>query len=169
MGGMIAQELALKHAEKVDKLVLAATNCGRSGSVFATREVLKKLADRSGTPREQVENFCSLTFCEEWLESHQEDVKAFSRRYLASPTTDRNAARQFQATVTFDACERIPRIDRPTLVAHGTEDILIPADNSKIIAARIPGAKLVEYEGAGHGFIWERRDDFLRDLVEFLG
>lgn len=169
MGGMIAQELALERQEKVDKLVLAATNCGKSGSVFATREVLKKLADRSGTPREQVENFCSLTFCEEWLESHEEDAQAFTNRYLASPIIDDNAARQFQATVTFDACERIPRIDKPTLVACGTEDILIPPENSRIIAGRIPGAKLIEYEGAGHGFIWERREEFQRDLMEFLG
>ena len=87
----------------------------------------------------------------------------------ASTVADDNAARQFQATVTFDACERIPRIDRPTLVAHGTEDILIPPENSRIIAGRIPGAKLIEYEGAGHGFIWERREEFLRDLREFLG
>jgi pimeloyl-ACP methyl ester carboxylesterase len=169
MGGMIAQELALDHPEKVDRLVLSATNCGKSGSVFATRDVLKKLADRSGTPEEQVDSFCRLTFCEEWLESHEEEVQAFSSRYLASPVADDNAARQFQATVTFDACERIPRIDRPTLVAHGTEDILIPPENSRIIAGRIPGAKLIEYEGAGHGFIWERREEFLRDLREFLG
>jgi pimeloyl-ACP methyl ester carboxylesterase len=168
MGGMIAQELALNHAERVDRLVLCSTNCGRSGSVFATREVLKKLAERTGTPEAQVENFCSLTFCADWLESHSDEVEEFTERYLRSPATDRNADRQFQATVTFDACARIPGIDRPTLVACGTDDIIIPPENSRIIAGRIPGAKLLEYEGAGHGFIWERRDEFLSDLLGFL-
>lgn len=168
MGGMIAQELALNHPEKVDRLVLCATNCGKSGSVFATREVLKKLAERTGTPETQVESFCSLTFCEEWLESHTGEVKEFAERYLKSPASDRNADRQFQATITFDACGRITDIDRPTLVACGTDDIIIPSENSRIIARRIPGARLVEYEGAGHGFIWERRDEFLEDLMDFL-
>ncbi len=169
MGGMIAQELALNYPERVGRLVLCSTNCGASGSVFATREVLKKLAERTGTPVTQVENFCSLTFCAEWLESHTGEVKEFAERYLRSPASDRNAERQFQATVTFDACGRIHGIDHPTLVACGTDDIIIPADNSRIIAGRIPRARLVEYKGAGHGFIWERRDEFLGDLLEFLG
>ncbi len=169
MGGMIAQELALAYPEKVEKLVLCATNCGAGGSVFATREVLKQLADQTGTPEEQVDRFCTFLFCEEWLESHEGDVEEFSRRYLESPATDHNAARQFAATVTFAACERIRQILAPTLVACGTADILIPPENAWILAERIPGAKLIEYEGAGHGFIWERRDDFLKDLFEFLG
>ncbi len=168
MGGMIAQELALRHPEKVNRLVLCSTNCGASGSVFATREVLKKLAERTGTPQTQVENFCSLTFCADWLESHSDEVSEFSERYLRSPATDHNADRQLQATITFDACGRIPDIARPTLVACGTDDIIIPPENSHIIAGRIPGAKLIEYEGAGHGFIWERRDEFLADLLGFL-
>jgi len=169
MGGMIAQELALNYPDKIDKLVLAATNCGANGSVFATREVLKKLADRTGTPEEQVTRYCSLLFCEAWLESHEDDVHEFANRYIDAPASDYNAARQFIATVKFDACERIPRIEKPTLVACGKEDVIIPPENSKIIAGRIPGAKLIEYEEAGHGFIWERRDEFLRDLKEFLG
>jgi len=169
MGGMIAQELALNYPAKVDKLVLAATNCGASGSVFATREVLTKLADRTGTPKEQVARYCSLLFCDAWLESHEDDVREFTNRYLVAPANDPNAARQFIATVKFDACEQLPTIDKPTLVAHGAEDVIIPPENSRVIAGRIPGAKLREYEEAGHGFIWERRDDFLRDLKEFLG
>ncbi len=169
MGGMIAQELALDYPDKVDKLVLAATNCGTSGSVFATREVLKKLADRTGTTEEQVTRYCSLLFCEAWLESQQEDVREFTKRHLDALGNNQNAARQFMATVEFDACGQLPTVDKPTLVAHGTEDVLIPPENSKIIAGRIPGAKLIQYEEAGHGFIWERRDDFLRDLKEFLG
>jgi pimeloyl-ACP methyl ester carboxylesterase len=168
MGGMIAQELALNYPDKVDKLVLAATNCGKNGSVFATRDVLAKMADRTGTPQEQVERFCSLLFCEEWLESHQEILPDFQNRYMEARTTDLNAARQFFATVKFDACERLAAIDKPTLVAHGKEDVIIPAENSSIIAERIPGAKLIQYENAGHGFIWERLDDFLPELMEFL-
>jgi pimeloyl-ACP methyl ester carboxylesterase len=168
MGGMIAQELTLLYPEKVEKLALCSTNCGKGGSVFAGRDVLKKLADRSGTPVEQVERFCSLFFCEEWLEIHGEDGEEFKNRYLESPANDHNATLQFMAMVTFAACERLPRIEVPTLVACGTGDLLLPPENSKIIQDRIPGSRLVMYEGAGHGIMWERREDFLRDLVAFL-
>lgn len=169
MGGMIAQELALGHPEKVERLVLCSTNCGKSGSVFATREVLGQLAERAGTTRKQVESFCSLTFCAEWLEAHSGEVREFTERYLRYPASDRNAERQFRATVSFDACGRMPAIGSRTLVACGTGDIIIPPENSRIIAGRIPGARLLEYEGSGHGFIWERRDEFLRELLGFLG
>jgi pimeloyl-ACP methyl ester carboxylesterase len=169
MGGMIAQELALSYPSKVEKLVLAATYCGTGDSVFAAREGLKKLADLSGTPVEQAARFCSLYFCEAWLESHEHEIHKFTDRYLVAPAGDLNSERQFMATLKFDACERLSDLNKPTLVAYGTEDVIIPAENTKRISGRIPGAKLIEYKGAGHGFIWERRDDFLRDLAEFLG
>jgi pimeloyl-ACP methyl ester carboxylesterase len=169
MGGMIAQGVALDFPEKIDKLILASTYCGGKTSVYMTRDVMATIADRSGTPREQVERFCSVLFCQEWLDAHGEDVEKFSERYLDAPATDLNAARQFIATVKFDACDRLPRIDRPTLVVAGLDDVLIPAENASIIAGRIPGAKLILYEDTGHGLVWERREEFLRELADFLG
>lgn len=168
MGGMIAQELALAYPEKVDKLALFSTNCGKGKSVHAGRDVLRRLTDRSGLPVRQAERFCSLFFCEEWLAEHKEEGESFKRGYLESPVNDRNATLQFMATVTFASYERLPAIEAPTLVACGTGDVLIPPENSKIIADRIPGSRLVMYEGAGHGVMWERKEDVLKDLVAFL-
>lgn len=168
MGGMIAQEFALRYPEKLDRLVLCCTFPGGRNVVQADREVFKILVDRSGTPEELFERTLSIMFPAEWLETHRDYLEGFRERYLRAPASDRNATRQFMATVRFDACVRLPEITAPTLVACGGSDILIPPENSRMIAARIPGARLLEYPGAGHAFINQVRDEFLADLLEFL-
>ena len=170
MGGMITQELVLNYPETVEKLVLCATNCGGREAVLPTREVLQKLADRSGTPEQIVRRFLSLLFSEQWLRDNEEQyVDGFMGRYLRSPTTNENAVRQFMATVEFSTYDRLPRISVPTLVTCGDSDILIPAENSKILAERIPGARLVEFECAGHGFINQCQPGFVSLVTDFLG
>lgn len=169
MGGMIAQELALLHPERVDKLVLCVTFCGGRVTVQASREVLSKLMDRSGTTDEQVERFATLLFAPDWIEENRSVLGDFKERYLIAPTSDHNAARQFMATVKFDASGRLDQITAPTLVMCGAADILIPPENSRTIAEGIPGARLLAYPDAGHGFVWQLREQALEDLTDFLG
>jgi len=169
MGGMIAQELVLNYPEKVDRLVLCATYCGGKETVYADREVLKKLLDLSGTLEDKFNRTLSMMFPPDWLASNEGACKLFFDRYRELPTTEESAASQFMATVRFDACERLSQIDKPTMVACGSADVLIPPENSRIIAGRIPGAQLVEFDGAGHGFMYERREEFEKQLRDFLG
>ena len=169
MGGMIAQELALNYPEKVDKLVLCVTFCGGQESVLATPEVMAKLVDRSGTDEERMRRTLTLLFPEEWLKENEKYFDEFFERYMRAPITDENALRQFMATTTFSTYDRLPLIDKPTLVACGAEDILIPPENSRILADRIPGAELIAYDGAGHGYINQCREEFTDALVGFLG
>jgi pimeloyl-ACP methyl ester carboxylesterase len=169
MGGMIAQELALRYPERVEKLILCVTFCGGSRTVVATREVMQKLVDRSGSVDDQVERFVGLMFTPEWIAANRETIEDFKKRYMIAPTTDHNAARQFMATLTFDAYDRLPGITAPTLVVCGADDVLIPSENSRIIAGAIPGARLLAYEGSGHGFVWQRRAEFALEIEEFLG
>ena len=56
----------------------------------------------------------------------------------------------------------------PTLVAHGDEDGVIPVDNGRNLAARIPGARLKIYTGAKHVFFVERAEEFNADVIAFL-
>lgn len=168
MGGMIAQELALEYPLAVERLVLCATFPGGRESILADREVLLKLVDRSGSGPEVVKRFASLLFPPGWLEENPGYLKDFTRRYLAAPASNRNATRQFMATTRFKAGDRLGGINIPTMVACGDSDVIIPGENSRILAKRIPGARLVEYPGAGHGFITQCREEFLRDLRGFL-
>jgi len=72
------------------------------------------------------------------------------------------------AMVKLDTYERLPEIKNPTLVATGTDDVMIPPQNSRILAKRILGAKLIEFEGCGHLFMSQARDAFIKDLLDFI-
>ncbi len=76
--------------------------------------------------------------------------------------------RQREAVEGFDAYDRLPQIWVPTLVLHGTEDRLIHPDNARILAERIPGARLVLLEGAGHVYHSEQPEAADRAVLEFI-
>ena len=73
-----------------------------------------------------------------------------------------------QALASFDTYDRLPQIKVPTLVIAGTGDKLLPVENSRILASRIPNAELVLLEGAGHGYMWEAADEANRTVLDFL-
>ncbi|HEY6068763.1 MAG TPA: alpha/beta hydrolase, partial [Gaiellaceae bacterium] len=59
-------------------------------------------------------------------------------------------------------------IDVPALVVHGVEDLIIPVENGRMLAARLPGAKLVELPGRGHNLMLENPDALNRLVLDFL-
>ena len=63
---------------------------------------------------------------------------------------------QMQAIMPHDTSARLGSLAVPTLVVHGDEDRMIPVENGRMIAERVPGARLEILEGAGHMFWWER-------------
>ena len=76
---------------------------------------------------------------------------------------------QFDAAVAFDAESKVERIRSETLVLSGDQDNIVPVQNSRNLAARIPGAKLSIVEGGGHTFFIERAEEFNQLVTEFLG
>jgi pimeloyl-ACP methyl ester carboxylesterase len=74
-----------------------------------------------------------------------------------------------QACSAHDTFERLPRVQAPTLVVHGTEDQMLPVQNAHVIAARIPGARLEILEGAGHLFFWEQPEHSAQLICEHTG
>lgn len=169
MGGMIALELALNHQSKVDKLVLCATYPGGRHNVLASEEVYALMADISGTAEELHERRLPLLFTEEWMDKNPAALTSFKERCLQAPISLTNSIRQFVATTKLRTYDRLPDIKVPTLVATGNRDIQIRPENSTTIAGRIPGAKLIVYEGAAHQLFMEIRERFAADLIEFLG
>jgi pimeloyl-ACP methyl ester carboxylesterase len=63
---------------------------------------------------------------------------------------------QMQACAAHDTNARLGSLRMPTLVMHGTEDRLLPVENGRLIASRIPGSRLEIFDGIGHLFFWER-------------
>jgi pimeloyl-ACP methyl ester carboxylesterase len=169
LGGMVAQELVLNHPDRVEKLVLCATMCGASHSVM-NLEVVAQLQSGGGqTPAEFIKAVTSLLFPPEFMKANPKVTEEATRLMLIAPTRPDMYLRQLGATISFDTYERLPTIKVPTLVMHGKKDLLIPWQNAKIIADRIPGAKLVHFEKTGHALFSVETEAALKVLFQFLG
>src|SRR5229473_6102965 len=150
MGGMIAQEFALQYPQRVRSLILGCTAAGGPEVVRADQAALQVLMTRSQNPDEFTKAISPFIYARGTPpERVAEDTEVRRKWY---PTADAYFA-QLQAILAWDAYSRIAQIAAPTLVIHGEKDRLVPAENGKMIAVRIPGAKLVLIPDASHIFI----------------
>jgi pimeloyl-ACP methyl ester carboxylesterase len=169
MGGAIAQEVALRHADRLDRLVLFGTFCGGIWAEPASRSVFDRLmVTEKQTPEEAARLAWPVTYSPEYLATHAEAVEQQMRRELRYPTPIFVAQRQMESLRKFDRYRDLPRIKAPTLVATGAHDVLVKPRNSRILASRIPNARLELLHDLGHRAIWEAPEE-IADLVgDFL-
>jgi 3-oxoadipate enol-lactonase len=169
MGGMIAQEFALRHPKRTATVTLGCTTAGGTHSVPPPPESLKILtAPREGvSPAEVIRRGWPLGHTPKYIAENRNALEAAIPRLLEHPTPPFAFQRQLEATYTLKTFERLPQIKAPTLVVTGAEDVLIPAKNSEIIAAQIPGAKLHIIKGVGHAFM-DAREEFLKVFLPFV-
>ncbi len=164
LGGMIAQELAAAHPERVEKLVLACTHPGY-GDGYPLPEVTAKLFAEAPSLEPAV---ALRRFVENSMVARGDVVEEVYRLRLEHPPDPAGWAAQAAAGTTFAGVDPA-RIAAPTLVVTGTDDNVVDARNSDLLAERIAGARLVRIEGTGHLFFWEQPDTFARIVAEFLG
>jgi 3-oxoadipate enol-lactonase len=157
MGGMIAQELALAAPERIRTLTLGCTYCGGEGSSLAAPAALQRLTeammsgDRERALRASWEINVSPAFADD-ADAYARFVAIAMRRAVSVPVI----MAQMQACAAHDTNARLGQIELPTLVVHGTVDDLLPVQNGRLIAERIPGAQLEILDDVGHLFFWER-------------
>jgi 3-oxoadipate enol-lactonase len=157
MGGMIAQELALAVPERIRTLTLGCTYCGGEGSSLAAPETLQRLSeammsgDRERALRASWEINVSPAFADD-ADAYARFVAIAMRRAVAVPVI----MAQMQACAAHDTNARLGQIELPTLVVHGSVDELLPVQNGRLIAERIPDARLELLDDVGHLFVWER-------------
>jgi 3-oxoadipate enol-lactonase len=169
MGGAIAQELAIRHPERVGRLVLFATFPGGLLGIPAPWPVLRRLFDVEGlSPEEAARQVWPVTYSAAYLAARPEAVEAQMRREVAYPTPDHAARGQGAALRAFSSGLRLSRIRAETLVATGGEDALVPPGNARILASGIPGARLAVLPGLGHRAIWEAPEDTAALISRFL-
>ena len=157
MGGMVAQELALRHPQRIRTLTLGCTYCGGPGSSLAGPEVLQELgvAQMSGDLDVAIEAGYRLNTSEAFR-ADPSHYAAFREMAVAVPAKIATIMLQMQAIGGHDTQSRLPQIDLPTLVIHGTEDRMLPFANGELIASLIPGARLELLDGVAHMFWWEQ-------------
>ncbi len=169
MGGMIAQELGAHYQDRFASLTLGCTTPGGKNAVAAPPESMKILAGRAGmTPEEAGRAAWQLSFSEEYVYTHRNQLEADLQRTLQHVTPRFAYERHIQATMTLRVFKHLQDITVPTLVVTGRDDVLIPSINSEIIAREIPGAELKIFENAGHGFFISVREPLVATMQEFL-
>ena len=167
MGGMIAQEFALNHPARVRSLVLAATNCGGPYAIPAQPKVWGLLFSKgSRTPEEYLAAMRPYTFARK-TPAHVVEQDHLVR--LASYPVLRGYQAQLYGLMGWSAYARLPEIKCPTLVLHGKEDQLIPPENGRLLAERIPGAELVEMNDASHWIPSDQLDATVDAVQSFIG
>jgi len=150
MGGMIAQHLVLSHPEITASLILGCTTCGGRHSVAADKAALAALFDMQGTPEERNRRLLPFVYSQDFIRDKTDIIKHTASLQLKRYPPTYAFMRQGEACMVHNTYDRLPEIGVPTLAIAGTEDKLIPAENSKIIASRIPGAECVMLERVGH-------------------
>lgn len=169
MGGMIAQEMALAYPEKINGLILVATDCGISLRINARPECSKLFSEmiRLGT-NEAKTAAAGCLFAKQTFESRPDIIQRYAEVSLRFPASQRTLERQWEAITRHDACRRLQNITAPTLVITGSADVLIPPENSGVLAEQIPDARAHTIDGGGHLFVIEQPERFNEAVIGFL-
>jgi pimeloyl-ACP methyl ester carboxylesterase len=154
MGGMIAQEFAIAHGDRLHGLVLIATR--PPAPAYASPRGSTMLLDLLGPPRkdETLESY----FARLWTmgtgpgfaERKPELIVELVGQIVQRPTPRAMLLHQLRAVSGCGHAERLRRISAPTAIVHGTDDPLVDVVNGRRLAELIPGARYVELEGVGH-------------------
>jgi pimeloyl-ACP methyl ester carboxylesterase len=169
LGGMVAQELAIRHPDRVDRLVLVSTTSGwpftfplpaRSARLLAVGPMLP----RANARRRQLRAMMSRQSLAE-----QPQLAEQMSTYLGSLPHDRRSKRQqMMAGATYVGGLRQLKIRADTLVLHGSADTVADPRNAAVLANQIAGAELVMFPDSGHLLFWEHPDRFCDVVTGFL-
>jgi 3-oxoadipate enol-lactonase len=165
MGGMIAQELALLHPQRVRSLLLACTSYSGLFARWPDVRCGRWLVGSKATREEQERSLANLLYAASTPMSRiHEDI----RIRCACTWSRKGFLNQFAGILLWNSYPRLPRIIVPTMVIHGDQDHLIPLQNGKIVAKRIPGARFQLVRNAGHILMTDQPEFCGYALSEFL-
>jgi pimeloyl-ACP methyl ester carboxylesterase len=168
LGGMVAQNLALRHPDRVRSLVLGATHAGGRRAARPDGDVQAFFARRASMEMEEAA-WASVPYnygprCqEEGVDRIAEDIE----RRLENPFSEAAYRAQLYAAALHNCHGRLPRVHVPTLVVHGEHDRIIPVENGRMIADGIPGARLRILKDAGHLYPTEE-PEVDEDIAAFM-
>ncbi|MEN9542239.1 MAG: hypothetical protein RLZZ459_2330 [Cyanobacteriota bacterium] len=167
-GGMVAQELAVTHPERIKRLALLSTSPGGAVPSFRLDSLDSLPAE---VRRNRVLQLMDQRWTTAWLAAHPEDAELADFCTGGAPAHEseeraRGRRLQLEARKNHNVLDRLGRITCPTLVANGRHDGIAPPANGQAIAERIPTASARIYEG-GHAFFLQERQAW-PELTRFL-
>lgn len=171
MGGFIALELALRHPELVDKLVLTSTSAGGRAHVRARASLLLRYLlphYRYGEVGARAKRHYAIIMAPGYARSHPAEWERIAEIARYRPQSQAAYQRQWYTCATHNVVDRLDQIHVPTLVIHGESDPLVRVENGFYLTGRISGARLITYPDTGHIPIVERAEEYNRDVLAFL-
>ena len=184
LGSFIAQQLAVTHPDKVNRLVLVAASCGGKESIPPSPElpkmvidVINKIANDTPVTSQEVKALMSQGLGSGWLKLHPNFLETMpipeAKDLFPSITPNNNlkqlkAVEDWMATNWNGVCDELRKISIPTLIITGTDDTNVPTQNSLIIAEKNPGAWLIQIKDAGHQLPGQYPDKINKIIQTFL-
>jgi pimeloyl-ACP methyl ester carboxylesterase len=166
MGGMVAQELALRSPERVLSLMLGCTSySGLFGRWPNFRKGPNHLSWLRASRQEREWAMRHMLYAAGTLnELIEEDIGIRCQ----CGWTYKGVLSQLAGILLWSSYKRLPRIKVPTLVVHGVEDHLLPPENGRIVASRIPHARFALIPNAGHILMTDQPELTIQHLLRFL-
>lgn len=170
-GGMVAQELAIRHPARIDRLVLACTSSGGVGKPSYPLHELQHLspADRALKSIELSDTRCNVA----WREANPDVTRGMiefineqSKTADGEPGREVGARRQLEARADHDTWNRLPSLSMPVYICGGRHDGIAPPSNQEALARAIPNSRMELFEG-GHMFLMQDRSAFEK-IVQFI-
>jgi pimeloyl-ACP methyl ester carboxylesterase len=169
MGGMIAQSFAVRHPDALRRLVLMATAPGDGKAKFPRADAFEALQSASDASK-----LLGLLFPADHTAERDRYLQNILKRKNVVPAAPKDVVdRQFAATATWITGAdpdgpKVAALKLPVIVAGAVKDWALPADNTRHLAAIIPGAKRLMYSDGAHGFFLQHADVFIPRVAKFL-
>jgi pimeloyl-ACP methyl ester carboxylesterase len=167
MGGYVAQMFAIAHPEKVDKLILYATNCGDTLTINPSQEIINILSNPAATALERL----GTLFPDDWLATHPEPWKYLpdaKEPYIPAAIGLQYFAVQGWLRPGGGSAGRLHALKMPVLLLCGNKDKVVPCENSSFLADSIPTAALIKVPDCGHGMMYQLPATFANYILAFL-
>ncbi|WP_436343824.1 alpha/beta fold hydrolase [Natronorubrum sp. FCH18a] len=167
MGGLIAQALARREPDPIDRLVIANSACRLDDDARSAVRQFERYA-REGDWASIRSKLAAAMFSDGRAMAYPPVLQTIGRFVQPRPAEPADVWRSLEFILEFDGCDRLEAIDQPTLVFSGERDPYFTAELARETAAGLPNGQLELVAGAKHGAFHERKATFDSRVREFL-
>ena len=173
LGGFVAQVIAQEEPQLVRKMVLAGTGPAGGEGIDKVTPITIRAMLKGALTFKDPKTYLFFTRTSNGKAAAREFMKRLKERTddrdkAFSPVAFRAQLKAIKAWATQQPSD-LSNVRQPVLVANGDQDLMVPSSNAADLARRLPNARLKLYADAGHGGVFQYHDEFVGEVVEFLG
>ena len=167
MGGMIALQLAVYDADKINKLIIYGSGCGGEAEFPMSQEIIQKLMAPVSSGKAEGQKMFTLMFPKKWRKEHPDYENIFP--HVKETVKSEIIEKQGEAIGKWGGInDKLKNFTKPALIIFGSEDIIVPAANGVILNEKIKNSKLIIIKESGHGLMFQWHEKFSNKINKFL-